>query len=356
MIKIEFTPHTTTTPVLIGRGLLKGKAFLDFGKRFVIITDSTVKRLYGTALQKHLQSLGLSVLLISFPAGEKYKSRKTKEKIENEMLSHKLGKDTCVIGLGGGVVTDLAGFVAATYGRGIPFISIPTTLLGMVDASIGGKTGINTPEGKNLLGSYYSPDLILMDLNTLDSLPKKEYINGMAEVIKYGLIGSEKLFKLVNSNKKPNIKQIIELSVKEKKKVIEKDPQEKGLRRILNFGHTLGHAIESAANYKMGHGEAIALGMIGESYMSMRMGFLSAEHYSQVCDIFKQYGFALKLPKGATLEVLNEKMMVDKKSTGSRPRFVMIESIGKVKSFRGEYCTPVEDVLIIDAIKRIKNE
>lgn len=356
MIKVTFTPTKTTTEVHIGKGLLKGKLFLSFGKRFVIITDSTVKRLYGNALQKHLQNLGLDVLLLSFPAGERYKSRKTKEKIENEMLSQKLGKDTCVIALGGGVVTDLAGFVAATYGRGLPFISIPTTLLGMVDASIGGKTGINTPEGKNLIGSYYSPSLILMDLDTLKSLPKKEFINGMAEVIKYGLIGSQKLFNIVKKKASPDLKKIIELSIKEKKRVIEKDPQEKGLRRVLNFGHTLGHAIESAAGYKMGHGEAIAIGMIGESYMSLRMGFLKEADFRQVCEIFKQYGFSLKLPRSATLDVLREKMMVDKKSASSRPRFVLIESIGKVKSFNGEYCTAVEDTLLKDTLKRIHNE
>ncbi len=327
------------TEIIVQKGILQTNEWLEkisgLGSHFVIVTDTTVEKLYG----KKLQDAGVS--LFSIPPGEKSKTREQKERLEDLMLEKKLGRDTVMIALGGGVVTDLAGFVAATYLRGIPLVMIPTTLLGMVDASIGGKVGVNTKHGKNLIGAYYLPKLIIVDTELLDTLPEKELQNGFAEILKYGFIHSRELLEMEISD------ELIKKAIAIKKEIVALDPQEKGLRRILNFGHTLGHAIEVCSHYTLSHGEAVAIGMHLEAHLSAKLGFLKESDVAVITSQIKKRGLPLHLPQklGAIMDALS----LDKKSTRKQPRFVLLEKIGKVMSFEGEYCAPV-DAKIVSAV------
>ncbi len=338
-LSIEQKSPDVTTEVIIGHGILKQSDFKKIAARYAIVTDQTVEKLYKEKLE-------LDAPFIAFPAGEKHKTRATKAWIEDELLKEGIGRDAALIALGGGVVTDVGGFVAATYLRGIPFISIPTTLLGMVDASIGGKTGVNAPQGKNLIGAFYPPRCVLMDLAFLSTLPKQEMKNGMAEVIKYALIDDPAILKCATTS------ELVQRSVCVKKKIIESDFKESGLRAILNFGHTVGHAIETILDYQIGHGEAISIGMLIESLMSVEMGFLSEADFDRIVSIFKEHDLLLPLSPRITLEKCEEAMRHDKKSEAHVPRFVVLKEIGSVLPFDGKYCTRVDSKRLQEALKR----
>lgn len=317
--------------------------------KFVIVTDDHVRDLHGIGLQRRLKERGLTVELISIPPGEKSKTREWKEKIEDQMMQMRLGRDTTLIALGGGVVTDLGGFVAATYCRGIHFISIPTTLLGMVDASIGGKVAVNSPYGKNLIGAYYHPEQILIDRELLGTLPSCELRNGMAEVIKYGAIGSMSLIEKLESGLSMD-EWLVDCCM-QKQQVVQKDPNEKGLRRILNFGHTIGHAIEVLTEHEISHGEAVALGMHLEANLSVNLGYLSKEEHKRLRRLIQKTGFSLELPRGLSKEDLLQVMTLDKKSRRGQARFVLLEKVGQVHPFEGEYCRPVNSSCIAEVLK-----
>ncbi len=328
--------------------------FLDqLASRFALITDSQVLALYGKKIEEWLNKRNIKVQTFSFPAGEQAKTRETKQKLEDELLAHQFDRESGIIALGGGVVTDLAGFVAATYLRGIPYISMPTTLLGMVDAGIGGKTGVNTPAGKNLIGALYPPQAVFIQPDMLSSLSEKEMQNGLAEVIKYGLIASETLFDLLENQEEftqPVLFQLIYHSLAVKKKVVEADPTEKGLRRILNFGHTIGHAIETLENYQISHGAAVAIGMRIESALSLRLGHLKKGGFERIERILKKYRYPLYLPKLATPEKLVQAMARDKKASSGAPRFVLLKTIGEPLSFDGHYCTTIDEKLLYEIL------
>jgi 3-dehydroquinate synthase len=270
----------------------------------------------------------------------------------------KLGRDTLLIAIGGGVVTDLGGFLAATYNRGIPLILIPTTLLGMVDAAIGGKTGVNTHFGKNLIGAYYPPQDIFIDPSLLSTLPEKEWINGASEIIKYALIHSPALFQQLANNmdkwdaRDPIYLQgLINASIAIKQEVIEADFQESGYRRILNFGHTIAHAIETLEDYRISHGEAVALGMLIEGYLSYRLGLLSQDEFEEINALLRLFRFPLHLPPSITLEKLLQAMATDKKAKGAHPRFVLLNGIGSVAPFDGTYCSEVDEKLLAEGFQ-----
>ncbi|MBP9841051.1 MAG: 3-dehydroquinate synthase [Simkaniaceae bacterium] len=314
------------------------------GSHLVIITDDHLASLYGQPLKKKLQE-GRRIDLISFPPGEKSKTRETKAWIEDELFALGLGRDGFLIALGGGVVTDLTGFVASTYCRGIPYLSIPTTLLGMVDAAIGGKTGVNLPGGKNMIGTFYPPTEVIIDTKFLESLGEKELREGMAEVIKYGAIWDEPLFQNLFSFQGWNLSWLspfIERSVQIKEEIVKRDPKEEGLRRILNFGHTIGHAIETLETYSVSHGDAIAMGMIGEAYLT--------GHEAPLIEIIEKLGFPLRLSPHVTAEALFEVMKKDKKGENKTARFVQLEKLGKTHSFNGAYCTKIEDKTLFNAL------
>lgn len=329
-------------------------------RRFAIITDKTVAASFGKSLAKMLSQEGLEVFLFTFPSGERFKTRKTKEQLENKLFEKKLGSDTCIIALGGGIVTDLAGFLAATFCRGVTLVLIPTTLMGMVDASLGGKNGVNVPYGKNLIGSIYQPKKIIIAPSFLQNLPLKDYKNGIVEMIKHGNIIDKDYFKFLEDhseellNKDQNIlhKAILD-SIHIKMGVVEKSKDDPGLRNLLNFGHTVGHAVELVTEYTITHGEAVALGILIESHLSMQLGYLSQNDFERILNILKRFEIPLVLPEECTFEKLFEAMVLDKKSVNGDPRFVMIDKIGSAKKFRGEYCTTVKKNIIEKALTEV---
>ena len=347
--------------IFFTQDLLKDERFLKLlekdTNRFALIADEIVGKLYGETLLEFMESKGLSCTLIPFPCGEKHKNRWQKEQIEDALIANTFGRNTTLIVMGGGVATDLGGFVAATYLRGVPYISIPTTLLGMVDASIGGKTGVNLKEGKNLIGAIYKPKAILMDLTMLRTLPEREMLNGCAEVIKYGLISDSSLIKKLKNHASEwklrdtkLIEDFVQTSAQIKTKVVSHDLYESGERRILNFGHTIGHAIELIEDYKISHGEAIAIGMIVEALMAYKMGHLKESDFQEVYDIFKFMDFPLTLSSRVTKAKIYEALKSDKKARSGSVRFVILSGIGHVESFKGTYCASVDDEILSEAL------
>ena len=282
-VRVDLGPRAYD--VLIGRGLLGHAGDLIKGLvagPVAIISDDTVASLYGHIIAQQLRAAGIESLLATVPAGEKSKSMEGLTGLLSSLAKKKITRSGTVIGLGGGVVGDLAGFLAATYLRGVNFIQVPTTLLAMVDSSVGGKTGVNLPEGKNLVGAFHQPKLVVADLDTLAKLPPREFAAGMAEVIKAGAIRDRALFERVVRGVKPgdaDLEEIIEKCVAIKARIVERDEFEtKGERALLNFGHTVGHAIEKATGYtRYLHGEAIALGLRAAAWLSRREAGLSQE-------------------------------------------------------------------------------
>jgi len=339
----------------LGKGIVFTERFIDkiksISKNIIIITDSNVNKLYGNKLNIFLLENGLTPLVIEIPAGEEHKSRATKDHIEDLMLKNNFAKDSAIICLGGGVVSDIGAFVASTYYRGIPFIIIPTTLLAMVDASIGGKSGLNTSFGKNLIGTIYQPNLIFIDTDFLETLPKKEWINGFSEVIKYSLVSDEELFRqLYNKTENMNIASLIHRCCIIKKEIVEKDEKENNIRAILNFGHSVGHCIELLEKYKISHGEAISIGMIFASYLSMKENHLKIEDFLKILSLFKKFKFPLVFSGEVTWKKISEALRYDKKTNQKIPRFVLLEKIGTVKAEGGKYLYEVEETRLKEAL------
>lgn len=320
------------TDLYFGQDLLKGDLCnhlcQSIGGRPVIISDMSLKDRLASPLSQHINAM-----VITVPSGGQSKTTQTVQHIENELFKTKCGRDTILIALGGGVITDLVGFVASTFQRGVPLILIPTTLLAMVDASIGGKTGIDTPFGKNLIGTFYFPRAIIMDLQTLQTLPEKERLNGLSEIYKIGLIMDSSIWNLSED------RELIWKAIRGKISVIEQDPRELGLRRILNFGHTIGHGLETISNYTLSHGEAVAIGCLVESHLSMTLKYLPAKQFEQIQTHYQK--FPLHLPKGYDRKALLEAMAYDKKNIQKQLNFVLIDQIGHAISFQNEYCRAV---------------
>ncbi len=339
-----------SVPISIGQDLIFSLNFINFCKtlssKFVIITDDTVKGLYAEKLSHFFLDHQMDSFIISIPPGEKSKTRETKALIEDEMLQKKIKKDALIIALGGGMVLDIAAFVAATYLRGIPFIMIPTTLLAMVDASMGGKAAINTLYGKNLIGTYCHPKKIFMDLLFLKTLSEKEKRNGFAEVIKYGIISDKALFDALYEKEPQELEEIIYSSCLIKKNIVERDEKENSIRAVLNFGHSVGHSLESLENYEISHGEAIALGMIFAGYLSIKMNNMAREDFFKIFTIFKKYHFPLVFSQRISRSDILEKLSFDKKSNGKG--FVLIEKIGSFKD--DNYLQLVDDKLLHKAL------
>ncbi|MBX7066394.1 MAG: 3-dehydroquinate synthase [Parachlamydiales bacterium] len=270
---------------------------------------------------------------ISIPAK---KTREAKAALEDELFKRKAGRDTTIIGMGGGVLTDLVAFTASTYMRGVPLVLIPTTLLGMVDAAIGGKTGIDTPFGKNLIGTFYLPKAIFIEPKFLKTLPEMEMKNGLSEILKYGLIGDRKIWEKAK-HWKEELPNLIRSSIECKCKVVEADFEEKtGVRRILNFGHTAGHALELLSEYQIPHGQAVALGCMAESYLSHILGYLSKADLETILAQYRKLGYAFS---EFDPERFWHAISMDKKGAA---RFVLIDQIGRALPFDGEYCKAVE--------------
>jgi 3-dehydroquinate synthase len=334
-----------------------------YGSRFVIITDEIISSLYGNQVYNILSTSGMETFLFSFPSGEKHKTRATKERLEDLLLEKKLGYDTCVIAIGGGVVTDVGGYVAATYCRGVPLIIIPTSLLGMVDASIGGKNGVNATHGKNMLGCIYHPKKVIIDPSTLKSLPLKELKNGIVEMIKHGLVSDSNYFNFIEKQTDqiltmdfPILEMAIFESCRIKAEIVQQDEKERGKRNLLNFGHTFGHALEVLTNYSILHGEAVALGLLFEAYLSIQLGQLKQKSFDRIKKILVKYSIPLHLPSQFSFSQLFDAMKLDKKSINGQPNFVIISEIGIPIRHGSSYCLPVNKTLIQNALEWIKKD
>ncbi len=320
---------------------------------FVIVTDHIVKQHWGRALQACLRSSGLSVALLSFPAGEIHKTRQTKMQLEDQLLEHQCGRDTCLIALGGGVVLDLVGFLAATYFRGIPVIYVPTTLLAMVDASVGGKTGVNTDFGKNLIGTISSPYAVYMDVSTLSTLPIEEWRNGIVEMIKHALLNHEAQFerlKTFTCEVTTGLKEFVFESTTVKKNIVESDENEQGIRHLLNLGHTIGHAVEKCEGFSIRHGEAVAIGLLVEGYLSMRLGLLQSSELEKIEDLLRHFKLPLRTMAFQRQSHFLDTLVFDKKSSRKKPRFVLLKKIGEPYRFRDSWLHEVDDTLLIEAL------
>lgn len=298
----------------------------------VVISDKTVFELYGKIIQQLFGVFPRYAGEICVPSGEMSKNRATKELIEDELFAKKLGRDTALLAVGGGVIGDLAGFVAATFNRGIPLIHLPTTLLAMVDSSIGGKTGINHSSGKNLIGAFYQPEAIFADTSTLITLPEEEFINGMAEVVKYAVTLDPDLWSLLENNatkilaREQNlVQQCIVRSAGLKIRIVEQDEKESGLRAILNFGHTAGHAFEMLSEYKIPHGFAIAAGMRVALRLSCNLLGYPRALFERFEALLQKYSLHQSYSQFAP-EALWESILTDKKSRDGAPRFVLMRS------------------------------
>jgi len=302
---------------------------------YAVITDDHVGALYGKEFMGVLKDIGLKASLIEFPAGEASKNMKTVLDITGKLMEDGADRGTCLIALGGGVVGDVAGFVASIFMRGVPCIQIPTTLVAQVDSSVGGKTGVDLPYGKNLLGTFCQPSAVFADVRFLDTLPEKEFNNGLAEIIKYGIIDDEKIFCSLEENmeaiKSRDPKLLLGLIAgccQIKKSVVEIDEKEHGLRRILNYGHTLGHALETISKFKITHGEGVALGMIAAARISEKMGYLEKKTRERIENLIAQTGLPVRITGTINGEKIIAQVKMDKKKKGDVVHFVLLKKIG----------------------------
>ncbi|MFP6637150.1 MAG: 3-dehydroquinate synthase [Nitrospinaceae bacterium] len=306
--------------------------------RVVIITHPSINSTYGEEVIANCLDQGWTTDIIEVPEGEVSKSLGQVEKLYDRLLELNCDRKSVLIALGGGVIGDLVGFVAATYQRGITFIQVPTTLLSQVDSSVGGKTGVNHPKGKNMIGAFYQPRLVVTDLQTLKTLPIKEYRAGLAEIVKYGVISDASFFEFLEKNYKDilNLNQdclsyIIENSCAIKAKVVEKDERETRHRMILNFGHTLGHAIESLTGYsRFVHGEAVAIGMVRAAELSHSMGKCSKEVPRRLEALLKNLGLPVEMPELDPAAVI-ESLYHDKKTMDNKIKFILVKEIGSIE-------------------------
>ncbi|MBI1911884.1 MAG: 3-dehydroquinate synthase [Deltaproteobacteria bacterium] len=327
-------------PIVIKRGLLDEVgpriASLGLKGKAAIITNPLVGGLYAQRLTKTLKDAGLNPVIITVPDGEEYKSLQEASSIFDGLIEHRMERSNPIIALGGGVIGDMAGFIAATYLRGVPYIQVPTTLLSQVDSSVGGKTAVNHPKGKNLIGAFYQPKAVFIDPDVLETLEPREVRAGLAEIIKYGVIWDEPFFKFLENNtdsllsRKDELIDAIEKSCSIKAEVVGSDETEQGIRAILNFGHTFGHAIEALSGYgKYKHGEAVAIGMVMASELSESLGLSGRQTTERIKALVTALDLPADPPKLSADQWIGS-MLLDKKVSGSRMRFVLAEHIGKV--------------------------
>ena len=327
-------------------------------KKFAVVTDSIVKDLYAEPIAKKLSNCGYTVNLFSFKEGEKSKTRETKEFVEDSMLSKGYRRDCCIIAVGGGVVTDLAGFVAGTYGRGVPFINYATTLLAAADASVGGKTAVDTPLATNLIGIFNQPKKVYIDIAAWKTLPPRQLYSGMAETIKHACLADKELFNYLNDNMEKiysvdsvACEHIAERNCQIKYDVVMKDERESGLREVLNLGHTVGRAIETVSDYKLLHGEAVSIGLVAEVRLSKKLGYMTEDEMNAVIALLAKAQLPTTIPDYIDREALVKKLYTDKKVRNGQLRFVIQNGIGDVVQF-GEnvFATPISEDLAREII------
>jgi 3-dehydroquinate synthase len=324
-------------PIYIGSNLLSSKSLLSDhiqGKQVMIVTNSTIAPLYLEKLKDALSDFNVESVVL--PDGEEFKTLETLNKVFDALLKAKFDRSSTLVALGGGVVGDITGYAAASYQRGVNFIQVPTSLLSQVDSSVGGKTGVNHELGKNMIGAFYQPKAVIIDVDTLDTLSDQEYSAGMAEVIKYGLLGNADFFYMLETNieaimarNKDLIIEIIFNSCKDKASIVALDEFERGKRALLNLGHTFGHGIENAFGYgNYLHGEAVSIGMVMATKLSMDEGYLSNEDAIRVESILSKADLPISIKKSIGSETLIEAMSLDKKSIDGKIRLVLLKALG----------------------------
>lgn len=324
--------------IVLERGFDRLTAELDAlglkGRRLCVVSDDTVAPLHLNSLCSSLKGFSSAQDIFVFPAGEASKNLKTVEKLYAFLISHSYDRGDCLIALGGGVTGDLTGFAAATYLRGIRFVQVPTTLLAMVDSSIGGKTGVDFESYKNMVGAFHQPALVYMNLDTLTTLPGKEYLSGMGEIIKHGLIRDSAYYAWLKEHKESILNRdydtlldMIRVSCIIKRGVVERDPKEAGERAVLNFGHTLGHAVEKLMNLTLLHGECVAIGMAAASFLSMEKGLISEEDYQDILHTLKSFGLPVAV-SGLSPDDVADTAGHDKKMDAGRWKFILLDGIG----------------------------
>ncbi len=345
-------------PIRIGEDVLHkvGADLKDrkVGNRYVAIADDRVAALYGRSLVASLKTAGLAVDLLTFPHGEGSKNLKTVGELASGLARLGTDRRDALIALGGGVTGDITGFLAAIYMRGIPFVQVPTTLLAQVDSSVGGKTGVDIPEGKNLVGAFYQPRCVYIDSLILQTLPPEELLNGLAEVIKYGVIRDSSFFALLEQERErilsldlPVIERVVARCCEIKAEVVAADEREADLRRILNYGHTIGHAVEAASGFRLPHGLAVAIGMAAVNRLAVAMGLFEAAEAERVREMLLAYGLPVQIPASYDRRQIREYLKTDKKNVGGRIFFVLPRKIGEV-TISDEVATEAIDRVLVE--------
>lgn len=329
--------------------------------RYAIITDDNVGPAYAARVRSTLSAGGSSILTV--PAGEAHKTRETWARLTDELLTAGFGRDSAIIALGGGVIGDLAGFVAATFMRGIPFVQVPTTLLAMIDASIGGKTGVDTQSGKNLVGAFHQPSAVVADPVVLRTLSPEQLRAGLAEAIKHGVIADDAYFNLV-SLMAAGIEgadlagdamiELVARSVEIKADVVRRDEREGGVRKILNFGHTIGHAVELLSGYTMLHGAAVAIGMCCESALAERLGLASAPTAARVWSAVTAAGLPARVPASLSVDEIIAATYADKKARSGRAEYALPSRIGAMAGAERGWSVAVDDTAVRDIVSALQ--
>lgn len=357
MREIDVALGSRSYPIYIAGGLLNNLgAYLSempLGKKVLLVTDTNVDSLYGDKVRNLLEQAGFQVAVVRVTAGENAKTLEQAAGLYDTAFNHGLDRTCPVVALGGGVVGDLSGFVAATYMRGVPFVQVPTTLLAQVDSSVGGKVAVNHPRGKNIIGAFYQPKMVLIDVDTLQTLNARELRAGLAEVIKYGIIWDKEFFAWLEENSSrvlhletAALEYVIETCCKIKVAVVEQDETEQGRRAILNYGHTIGHAIESLSGYGTYlHGEAVAIGMIIEARLARNRNLLTDDEVTRIIQLLSQVQLPVSVPRELTAKDMIKSMYTDKKVTESKLTFALPVSIGYCKVFQGLSESEIEQVL-----------
>lgn len=345
-------------PVYVAGGALKNLGVLSLrhlaGQKVLVVSNPTVGAIYGETVRTGFKAAGFSVAWVEIPDGEEYKSLETVRGLYDAALDTGLERGDAVIALGGGVIGDIAGFLAATYMRGVSFVQVPTTLLAQVDSSVGGKVGVNHPRAKNLIGAFYQPRFVVADVEVLATLPGREVRAGLAEVIKYGIIYDAKFFawleenieRLLSMEQLALLEHAVSVSCRIKAAVVSADEREEGARTILNFGHTVGHALEAVTGYsRFVHGEAVAVGMVAAGRLAVRSGYFRESGVERLTALITRCGLPQHIPPDIPLEPLIDAMHRDKKIAGNQLTFVFPEDIGRVRVVRGVPAEAVRPVL-----------
>ena len=351
--------------IVVGNGALAAlPAFVAAcapAHRYAVISDAHVGPLHGTRARDTLLAAGLAADLLTFPAGEQHKTRETWAILTDELLTTGFGRDSAIVAVGGGVVGDLAGFVAATYMRGVPLVHLPTTLLAMVDSAIGGKTAVDTPAGKNLVGSFHEPAGVLVDPQVLETLGLRHFQAGLAEVLKHGAIKDASYFLEVSEALpgllsvacagSETLRRIIARSIQIKVEIVRGDIREAGIRKILNFGHTLGHAVEAASGYSLLHGEAIAVGMVAEASCAERAGVSERGTGETIRRAVIAAGLPAALPGGVTPEAVVAAARTDKKARKGALEFAVPRRIGEMAAANSGWTVRLPDDLVLEVLQ-----